>query len=176
MFLSLTALVVLFIKIKLTLLLFYSTLNKKLYFTVIIYKKFNVISGYLRKRSKGGAYLHLNNKAYIIDFKNKKISLSDFNVKGVFTLDEFSGVLLCDSSNLNELFAAYALNGVLINYFKISDKHSDKFNINLNAINNFNDNIACSLLLSVKFNIISILLRFIANIVNKGIKYAKKQI
>ena len=70
----------LFLPISSTFYLFYNEKEQKLYFAIYLFKYFMVFSGYITKRDIKSVYLHVKNKAYVINLN----SLTKNGNSGVF--------------------------------------------------------------------------------------------
>ena len=156
----------LFLPITLSFYLFFNAKEQKLYFAIYLFKYFLVFSGYITKRDSKSIYLHVQNKAYVINFNNLT---KNQNTRAFFVILSFyvyidSAVNEYALSFLMLLNAFYSLlNAYLSNeiyflntayYYKLNNKPNYKTKVNATF--------------TITFNIFCILRTIIANYIKKG--------
>ena len=176
-FIILIILIILLIKFHVSVVFVYSNESKRAYFSIILFKKFTLISGYITKRMHGGLYLHLKNKAIILNLKNIEFLNGGGNIKKYITLLSFDLDVVTGYESLSKIFITHTLLQTL-NVVLNAITHSKNSKIETSTDIDFNsqDRLDVLLVISISFCLFGILLGIIANIVNKGYKYAKKQI
>jgi len=149
--------------------------SKKLFFAIFIFGKFKVLSGYAKLRDYNTIYLHLSdNRAIILNLSALKKFSGSSNINKAFNIDLISIYLDCGLYNAISTFVfieTYNLISLFMPLFNLINN----FNFNLNLINSYKSLISIKCKLRLQFNLISIVLRFIANIITKGAGNAKRK-
>lgn len=160
--------------ININLLAYYSNKYKKLFFTVLLFENVCVFSGYLTKRKKGGVYLHLKNKAIIIEIKASKILNNNLNFNKFITISACNFFIITGVNSVGKIFGFYTVASALKTIFSINNCKTDLNFIDLYIDLENSERLESGAKISVRFNIIRILFMIIANYINKVIKNAKK--
>ena len=166
--------ILLFLPIFIKAYLYYNPTDKKLYFAIYLFNYIKIIAGYITKRELGGIYIHMRNRAIILDenFFNKhkkdKISLKTFKI------DKISLFFDMGYESANTIFLTYAL----LNLTNIISKNSKTTKI-YTYLNVYNENqkiISVYSSFSFHFNIFGIVKGIFANFISKGENYAKTKV
>ena len=173
LYLIVFAVILVFFPITVTVYTYYNKKQSKLYFAIYVFKHFLLVSGYFRARNAFSVYLHVKNKAYIIDINTIK-NLTKGNGGGVFFTPLSLFVYVDSAVNLSALSFLMLLNTAfsIFNAYKEQELYYFETYYALNLVdNNKNQNIKISF--TFTFNLFCILRQIIANYIIKGVKIGK---
>ena len=157
---------ILLVPIYLTVYAFYDDYLKRLYFAIYIFGFFKGVSGYVKLRRSGGVYVHLKNKAIIVDNKFfKSLSGGNGGFSKVITVTEVDACLDVGLMNLNVAFFVWSIFKALDNFFMLYKSNNSSIEIknNLNLYLDGDDFKAFKLKVKTYFNLISIVWLIFAN-------------
>lgn len=162
----------LFFPLRINLNLCFSGENSRLYFAVFLFQKLKVLSGYIKERENGGIYVHLKNKAIIVD-KDALTSLSGsggFN--SVISLTDYNLILYTGVESASLCFCYSVVSKVLL---IITNVLYIKGNSNVVITNVLSGFISIFLQINGWFNLFCIVKSVIANYISKGVNYVKRK-
>ena len=148
---------------------FEKSLNK-VYFAIYVFVFIRLVSGYISKRKLGGFYVHLSSKkAFILQLnfiKKLESDVSYFNAISIHDIYLSSSLGL---KNVTVLALAMVLTTAIQNVSKIFDNNGYGKRIIADLIVYNEDKLLKSMKMKVKFsfNLISIVIIFIANYISK---------
>ena len=154
--------------------IYFDTNDKKLYFAVYLFDFIKIGDGYITKRSLGGFYVHIKNKAIIIDdvilnslrggeSMLKAFHLTTLNAFVNLTTDNFYIYYLTMALNLSKNIAFKFLDN---NYFLQKPK------ISVNVITG-KFSIQVKTRFKILFNLFCITCNLITNYIDKGVQNVK---
>ena len=161
---------ILLIPIFITTYFYYDNCANKLFFSLYLFGVVRVVSGYLTKRNKGGFYLHIKNKAIIIDAQLfKSFRGGDSGAVKAFSIRKAYLILDVGVKNLSTIFIANSFFTVLSSVYSLIKSTSSGVELE-KTLNIYCDNTefkAFKLKLVVFFNFLSICFMIIANYKNR---------
>ena len=147
---------------------------KRLYFAIYIFGFIKLTSGYVKPRNAFSFYLHLKNKAIIIDKNILKLFDGNFNVFNVIQLKSLQVYLDISTNNENSVAVVFLLNSLfnILSKCVYSKNYilSPRYSIKLKYEKpNFSLKVKCTLF----FNLFCITCNLITNYIIKGVYNAK---
>ena len=150
---------------------------KKVYFAIFIFGKFRILSGYIKARDKSSVYIHISDKkAFIIDLTYVKKMSSNSNFSKMFNVDLVDVYIENSVLYPNITFVILSIYNVLIPLLStLYELYGVK--IILNCLFNNSKTILNSIKFKIRiqFNLFSIVLRVIANIISVGENDVKRK-
>ena len=169
-----------FIPIFTSVYLYYNSEDKRLYFAVYLYRFIKLASGYIVKRSYGGYYIHtFKNKAFIITLKDIiTLEKGSHSYSKAFTLTKFYLLNDVGKKNLNIVYFFTSLTYLANKYKPVFYETMPfiEYKIDLNLYLEEENLISSKTSLTFYFTIFCIVKLFIANVIKKGVEYAKRKI
>lgn len=155
---------------------YFDTHSKKLFFSIYIFGFIKIISGYVCSRKKGGVYVHVKNKAYIIDFQALKNLNSGSRVMPQFIINNLYLQVNISSTNFYGIFLPILFTNIAKNLLFILEKQNNVKNSKIFTNICFNDfSLSISFRFTVIFNLFCIISKAFTNYIIKGENYAKKR-
>ncbi len=150
---------------------------KKVYFAIFLFGKLKLISGYLKVRDNTSVYLHVSDsKAFIVDLSYIKKMSNGSNFSKIFNVDLFDVYIESSLLYPNITFMLLSFYNVLSPLFLQFDKlYGVKINFNLLIDDSKNSINSLKFKIRIQFNLFSIVLRLIANIISVGENNVKRK-
>lgn len=152
--------------------------NKRLYFAVYFFGKFNVLSGYVNKRDLGGFYVHLKDNYAIIIDKDAFIKFKQGpNFFKYIELNLIYVVLDSGLDNVNFVYCLYSITKIInkIAFIYFNNDNLLKIRFDLNLYNKNDSFMGAKIKNVISFNLICILQAIFANAISKGVDYVKRK-
>ncbi len=154
--------------------IFVDTKLKKLFFAFYLFDAIKLKDGFITRRNLGGFYVHLKNKAIIIDNSNFSSIRADTNIFNAFLIVSLESRINVRCETFNQCYLVLVVNflknlllkTIVKNYFL----SNPKIDVNLY----FGDfEFQSKIRFKIVFNLICITYLIITNYINKGVKNVK---